>query len=81
MAMRFSGCAYCQSVVKMGMGLMRKGERVVILGGELGLCPVLSGQYSVPKPQLQQVPVNPPPGNTCNEFISEPWGSCRCWSG
>lgn len=30
MAIRFSGCAYCQSVVKMGMGLMRKGERVVI---------------------------------------------------
>lgn len=47
------------------------GERVVVLGGELSLCPVLDPNQL----QLQLLPVTPAPGSSCDEFIPEPQGS------
>lgn len=58
MAIRFSSRAYCQDAIKMGReeGINKErlkvralvGECVVISGGELGLCPILSWPYSIP---------------------------------
>lgn len=62
MAIRFSSRAYCRDVIKMeaGEGINEErlkvralvGEHVVASGGELGLCPVLSWPYSIPKPPV-----------------------------